>query len=75
MKTFCIGDAEYSYQITDTCSYYLVPSQQLCVVRWASKKAGGSSQNGRKSAGKRLGLKCGDGEQLLLLQNADGPLS
>lgn len=30
--------------------------------RWASKKAGGSSHNGRKTAGKRLGLKCGDGE-------------
>ena len=28
----------------------------------ASKKAGGSSRNGRKSAGKRLGLKCGDGK-------------
>ena len=31
-------------------------------VREASKKAGGSSRNGRKSPGKRLGLKCGDGE-------------
>ena len=41
-----------------------VPSlTQLDVVRWASKKAGGSSRNGRKTAGKRLGLKCGDGKQ------------
>ncbi|KAL5473015.1 hypothetical protein EMCRGX_G027455 [Ephydatia muelleri] len=31
-------------------------------VRWSSKKAGGSTRNGRKTAGKRLGLKCGDGE-------------
>ena len=32
-------------------------------VRWASKKAGGSSRNClKKPAGKRLGLKCGDGE-------------
>ncbi len=30
-------------------------------VRWASKKAGGSTRNGRKTAGRRLGLKCGDG--------------
>ena len=33
--------------------------------RAASKKAGGSSRNGRKTAGKRLGLKCGDGECVL----------
>jgi hypothetical protein len=31
-------------------------------VRWASKKAAGSTRNGRKSAGRRLGLKCSDGE-------------
>ena len=37
---------------------------ELCVslgVRWASKKAAGSTRNGRKSAGRRLGLKCSDG--------------
>lgn len=28
----------------------------------AQKKAGGSSRNGRDSAGRRLGLKCGDGQ-------------
>ena len=33
-------------------------------IRWASKKAGGSSKNGRKSSGKRLGLKKGDGTAL-----------
>ena len=38
-------------------------------VRWASKKAGGSSKNGRKSPGKRLGLKCGDGESCVVLPN------
>lgn len=27
----------------------------------AQKKAGGTSRNGRDSAGRRLGLKCGDG--------------
>lgn len=33
------------------------------VVRWASKKAGGSTKNTKnKTRGKRLGLKCGDGE-------------
>ncbi|KAA8490960.1 50S ribosomal protein L27 [Porphyridium purpureum] len=31
-------------------------------VRWASKKAKGSSKNGRKTAGKRLGFKKSDGE-------------
>ena len=41
---------------------YALFSVDVC-VRWASKKAGGSSNNGRKSAGKRLGLKCGDGKK------------
>lgn len=43
---------------------FLVPLQQVNVVRWASKKAGGSTRNGRKSAGKRLGLKCGNGKKV-----------
>jgi len=30
----------------------------------AHKKAGGSSRNGRDSAAQRLGLKCGDGQQV-----------
>lgn len=30
----------------------------------AQKKAGGSSRNGRDSAGRRLGIKCGDGEMV-----------
>ena len=33
----------------------------------ASKKAGGSTRNGRKTAGKRLGLKCGDGRYYILI--------
>lgn len=33
------------------------------VIRWASKKAGGSSKNSKNnSPGKRLGLKCGNGQ-------------
>ena len=39
-------------------------------VRWATKKAGGSSKNGRKSSGKRLGLKKGDGELHFTLQGS-----
>lgn len=35
-------------------------------VRFASKKSGGSSRNGRKSAGKRLGIKRTDGESVLI---------
>ena len=31
----------------------------------AHKKAGGSSKNGRDSAGRRLGIKCFGGEQVL----------
>ena len=35
------------------------------VIRWASKKAGGSSKNSKNnSRGKRLGLKCGNGQWL-----------
>jgi len=30
----------------------------------AHKKAGGSSRNGRDSAAQRLGLKCGDGQEV-----------
>ena len=34
-------------------------------MRWASKKAGGSTKNTKnKTRGKRLGLKCGDGEHV-----------
>ncbi|XP_064406693.1 large ribosomal subunit protein bL27-like [Halichondria panicea] len=43
------------------CLYSSAVYKQDC-VRWASKKAGGSTRNGRKTAGRRLGLKCGDGE-------------
>jgi len=31
----------------------------------ATKKAGGSSKNGRDSAGRRLGVKCGDGQMVV----------
>lgn len=31
----------------------------------ATKKAGGSSKNGRDSAGRRLGVKCGDGQAVI----------
>ena len=31
----------------------------------ATKKAGGSSRNGRDSAGRRLGVKRGDGQEVL----------
>lgn len=34
----------------------------LQCLRWSSKKAAGSSRNGRKTAGRRLGLKCGNGK-------------
>lgn len=33
-----------------------------CSVRWSAKKSGSNSKNNRKTAGKRLGLKCGDGK-------------
>lgn len=33
--------------------------------RWATKKGGGSSKNGRKSAGKRLGVKLFEGESAI----------
>jgi large subunit ribosomal protein L27 len=31
----------------------------------AHKKAGGSSRNGRDTEGKRLGIKCGEGQEVL----------
>ncbi|KAI8092566.1 ribosomal L27 protein-domain-containing protein [Halteromyces radiatus] len=34
-------------------------------VRWASKKSGGSSRNGRDSAGRRLGVKKFGGQQVV----------
>ncbi len=40
----------------------LIPGGVLGAVRWASKKAAGSTRNGRKSGGNRLGVKCGDGK-------------
>ncbi|EDQ92850.1 uncharacterized protein MONBRDRAFT_14140 [Monosiga brevicollis MX1] len=40
------------------------PAQALVTVREASKKAGGSSKNGRKTAGRRLGLKRYEGHQV-----------
>ena len=54
-----------SFFVITGSSRVLLPS----CVRWASKKAGGSSKNGRKSPGKRLGLKCGDGESCVMLLN------
>ncbi|KAG0175230.1 54S ribosomal protein L2 mitochondrial [Apophysomyces sp. BC1034] len=34
-------------------------------VRWASKKSGGSSRNGRDSAGRRLGVKKFGGQEVI----------
>eukprot|EP00160_Parvularia_atlantis_P000437 Unigene10359_Nuclearia_a/m.31652 Unigene10359_Nuclearia_a/g.31652 ORF Unigene10359_Nuclearia_a/g.31652 Unigene10359_Nuclearia_a/m.31652 type:complete len:147 (+) Unigene10359_Nuclearia_a:175-615(+) len=38
---------------------------QLEARRWATKKAGGSTKNGRDSAGRRLGLKKSDGQTVI----------
>ena len=48
-----------------------VTASWLLGYRWSSKKASGSSRNGRKSPGQRLGLKCGDGEDLQKFIQAD----
>ncbi|KAI8329365.1 ribosomal L27 protein-domain-containing protein [Choanephora cucurbitarum] len=37
----------------------------LSQVRWATKKSGGSSRNGRDSAGRRLGVKKFGGQQVV----------
>lgn len=34
-------------------------------MRWATKKSGGSSRNGRDSAGRRLGVKMFGGQQVI----------
>jgi large subunit ribosomal protein L27 len=34
-------------------------------VRWATKKSGGSSRNGRDSAGRRLGVKKFGGQEVI----------
>lgn len=34
-------------------------------VRWASKKSGGSTRNGRDSAGRRLGVKKFGGQEVI----------
>ncbi len=42
-----------------------LPVVQQAQVRFAQNKAGGSSKNGRKTAGKRLGMKRGDGQAVI----------
>lgn len=42
-------------------TFYLELSQ----VRWATKKSGGSSRNGRDSAGRRLGVKKFGGQEVI----------
>lgn len=37
------------------------PFLGLCAVRWATNLGGGNTQNGRDSAGRRLGIKKGNG--------------
>ncbi|KAI9280127.1 ribosomal L27 protein-domain-containing protein [Sporodiniella umbellata] len=38
---------------------------EITQVRWATKKSGGSSRNGRDSAGRRLGVKMFGGQQVV----------
>jgi large subunit ribosomal protein L27 len=40
-------------------------SIELTQVRWATKKSGGSSRNGRDSAGRRLGVKIFAGQEVV----------
>lgn len=47
-----------------------MPPGPLQNVRYASKKSGGKSKNGRGSAGKRLGPKKSDGNVILLCVDA-----
>jgi hypothetical protein len=38
---------------------------ELMQVRWATKKSGGSTRNGRDSAGRRLGVKKFGGQEVI----------
>ncbi|KAG2227733.1 hypothetical protein INT45_004775 [Circinella minor] len=40
-------------------------ASELMQVRWASKKSGGSTRNGRDSAGRRLGVKKFGGQEVV----------
>ncbi|KAI7883119.1 hypothetical protein K492DRAFT_235616 [Lichtheimia hyalospora FSU 10163] len=42
-----------------------INSNELMQVRWASKKSGGSTRNGRDSAGRRLGVKKFGGQEVI----------
>nr|CAG8519435.1 3115_t:CDS:2 [Entrophospora candida]CAG8520893.1 14599_t:CDS:2 [Entrophospora candida] len=44
-------------------------SNSFIQKRWATKKAGGSTHNGRDSAGRRLGVKCGKDDTLYAIQS------
>ena len=55
--------------VTFISAVQLGPTRSWQCCRWASKKAGGSTKNGRKSHGQRLGLKCGDGKSKVLLSD------
>ena len=57
-----IGPTVLESEMIVSCCVYLVLLTGVYGVRCASKKAAGSSRNGRKSAGRRLGVKCGDGQ-------------
>lgn len=52
----------HNLTLLSACS---VPSSWSDAVRTATKKAGGSSKNGRKSAGRRLGIKKHEGAHVL----------
>eukprot|EP01038_Epipyxis_sp_PR26KG_P010333 gene10333-13883_t len=49
---------------TNLCNFNSFKNFQQ-IIRWATKKAGGSTRNGRDSIGKRLGLKKFGGEYVI----------
>ncbi|CAO3609474.1 unnamed protein product [Cunninghamella blakesleeana] len=51
--------------IVYTTTYIFYSSQNIDTNEWASKKSGGSSRNGRDSAGRRLGVKKFGGQYVL----------
>ncbi|KAF7729648.1 54S ribosomal protein L2 mitochondrial [Apophysomyces ossiformis] len=52
-------------ELTFVIPFDLEKKKECIQVRWASKKSGGSSRNGRDSAGRRLGVKKFGGQQVI----------
>ncbi|KAI7888715.1 ribosomal L27 protein-domain-containing protein [Mucor mucedo] len=60
-----VKNTQWSINARPAVTTFLKNTTETSQVRWATKKSGGSSRNGRDSAGRRLGVKKFGGQEVI----------